>query len=266
MAKIDYGRKAELLRSGLPSLVNQIEKSVYAQHLLETSGETLHTSIDYDTAISQRCFLLQHNPEAYSECLKINNARYKKASRVRSKLSKMLHNNDTVVFLTLTFSDDTLKNTSELTRRRYVTRYLSSFASDYVANVDYGKKNGREHYHAVANALAPLDTWSKYGFVLSEFVKDPKTDCKPRNVPKRYKDLPPDEQSRLMSIDDEKRISKYIAKLSNHAIKETNRRSVLIYSKSKSNCPSTSEFDGYVWHNKEGKLITLTPTDENLPF
>ena len=266
MAKIDYSRKAELLRSGLPSKVNQIEKSLYAQHLLETSGEVLHTSIDYDTALSLRCFLLQNNPEAYSECLKIIKARYMKANRVRFKLSRMLHNNDTVVFLTLTFPDETLKNTSELTRRRYVTRYLSSFASDYVANVDYGKQNGREHYHAVANALAPLNTWSKYGFVLSEFVKDPKTDCMTRNVPKRYKDLPPEEQCRLMSIDDEKRISKYIAKLSNHAIKETNRRSVLIYSKSKSNCPPTSEFDGYVWHNKKGKLITLTLTDENLPF
>ena len=266
MAKIDYGRKAELLRSGLPLLVNQIEKSLYAQYLLETTGESLHTSIDYDTAISQRCFLLQHNPEAYSECLKINNARYKKASRVRSKLSKMLHNNDTVVFLTLTFSDDTLRNTTEQTRRRYVTRYLSSFASDYVANIDYGKTNGREHYHAVANAVAPLDLWSKYGYILSEYVKDPKTDCKPRNVPKRYKDLSPDEQRRLMSLDDEKRISKYIAKLSNHALKETNRRSVLIYSKSKANQPIAPDFDGYVYSDKKGKVIALVPTDENLPF
>ena len=266
MAKIDYGRKAELLRSGLPLLVNQIEKSLYAHHLLETTGESLHTSIDYDTAISQRCFLLQHNPDAYSECLKINNARYKKACRVRSKLSKMLHNNDTVVFLTLTFSDDTLRNTTVQTRRRYVTRFLSSFASDYVANIDYGKTNGREHYHAVANAVAPLDLWSKYGYILSEYVKDPKTDCKPRNVPKRYKDLSSDEQRRLMSLDDEKRISKYIAKLSNHALKETNRRSVLIYSKSKVKQPIATDLDGYVYSDKKGKVIALVPTDDNLPF
>lgn len=266
MAKIDYGRKAELLRSGLPLLVNQIEKSLYAQHLLETTGESLHTSIDYDTAISQRCFLLQHNPDIYSECLKIIKARYKKASRVRIRLSQMLRNNDTVVFLTLTFSDYTLSNTTEQTRRRYVTRFLSSFSSDYIANIDFGKKNGREHYHAVANALAPLEAWSKYGYILSEYVKDAKIDCKPRNVPKRYKDLPPDEQRRLMSLDDEKRISKYIAKLSNHALKETNRRSVLIYSKPKVKQLIATDLDGYVYSDKKGKVIALVPTDENLPF
>lgn len=266
MSKIDYGKKAELLRSGLPSKVNQIEKTLFARYLLETSGEIIHTTMDYDTAVRERCFLLQQDPDAYSECEKIIKARYKKASRVKSKLSQMLHNNDTVVFLTLTFTAETLRNTTEQTRRRYVTRYLSSFASDYVANVDYGKTNGREHYHAVANALAPLDTWSKYGFIFSEYVKDVKTDCKPRNVPKRYKDLPPEEQRRLMSRDDEKRLSKYIAKLSNHALKETNRRSVLIYSKPKVKQPYVSNSDGYVYTDKKGNIIALVPTEENLPF
>ena len=266
MSKIDYGKKAELLRSGLPSKVNQIEKTLFARYLLETSGEVLHTTLDYDTANNQRCFLLHNDPDSYNECLKIIKARYMKAGRVRSKLSNMLHNNDTVVFLTLTFSDDTLRNTTEQTRRRYVTRYLSSFASDYVANIDYGKTNGREHYHAVANAVAPLDLWSKYGYILSEYVKDPKTDFKPRNVPNRYKDLSPDEQRRLMSLDDEKRISKYIAKLSNHALKETNRRSVLIYSKPKVKQPIAIDLDGYVYSDKKGKVIALVPTDDNLPF
>jgi hypothetical protein len=266
LSKIDYSKKAELLRSGLPQKVNQIEKSLYARTLLDSTGEILHTTLDYDTALRERCFLLEQDPDAYSECEKIIKARYKKASRVRSKLSQMLRNNDTVVFLTLTFSDETLRNTTEQTRRRYVTRFLGSFASDYVANIDFGKTNGREHYHAVANALAPHDSWSQYGFIFSEYVKDGKTDCKPRNVPKRYKDLPPDEQRRLMSNDDEKRLAKYIAKLSNHAIKETNRRSVLIYSKSKVKTPPPSNCDGYVYSDKKGTVIVLAPTDEILPF
>ena len=110
------------------------------------------------------------------------------------------------------------------------------------------------------------EAWSKYGYILSEYVKDAKIDCKPRNVPKRYKDLPPDEQRRLMSLDDEKRISKYIAKLSNHALKETNRRSVLIYSKPKVKQLIATDLDGYVYSDKKGKVIALVPTDENLPF
>ncbi len=265
MSKIDYCKKAELLRKGLPSKVNQIEKSLYAKHLLDTTGELLKTTLDYDTALRERCFLLEQDPDAYSECEKIIKARYKKASRVRSKISQMLRNNETVVFLTLTFTDDTLRNTTDETRRRYVTRFLKSFASDYVANIDFGKNNGREHYHAVANALAPLDSWSKYGFILSEYVKAPSDSTKPKSVPKRYKDLPPDEQRRLMSNDDEKRLSKYIAKLSNHAIKETNRRCVLIYSKPKRET-YVSTTDAYVHSNKKGKITCLVPTTETLPF
>ena len=265
MSKIDYKKKAQLLRLGLPEKVNQIEKAIYAKQLLETTGEILKTTIDYDTALRERCFLLEQDSDAYKECEKIIKARYKKASRVKTKLSQMLRKNDTVVFLTLTFNDETLRDTTDETRRRYVTRYLKSFASDYVANIDFGKQNGREHYHAVANARAPLGEWSKYGFILSEYVKDVKTDCKPRNVPKRYKDLPLDEQRRLMSIDDEKRLSKYIAKLSNHAIKETNRRSVLIYSKPTKE-QQTITNDGYVSRTKQGKIIALIPTTCNIPF
>ena len=69
-----------------------------------------------------------------------------------------------------------------------------------------------------------------------------------------------------MSLDDEKRISKYIAKLSNHALKVTNRRSVLIYSKTKVKQPIVTDLDGYVYSDKKGKVIALVPTDDNLPF
>lgn len=49
---------------------------------------------------------------------------------------------------TLTF-DDSIETTTPRTRKRYATAYLNSVCDDYIACVDYGKENGREHYHAV---------------------------------------------------------------------------------------------------------------------
>jgi hypothetical protein len=78
----------------------------------------------------------------------------------------------------------------------------------YVANIDYGAKNKREHYHALINCdKIDFSNWRKYGNINAERVKN--------------KDIESDKI----------KLSKYIAKLSNHAIKETTKRSCLIYSR-----------------------------------
>lgn len=56
------------------------------------------------------------------------------------------------VFITLTFNDETLENTSEEQREALVIDYLRKETAFYIANKDYGSTNGREHYHAVAVA------------------------------------------------------------------------------------------------------------------
>ena len=78
----------------------------------------------------------------------------------------------------------------------------------YVANIDYGSKNKREHYHALINCdKVDFKSWRKYGNINAKRV--------------RNKDIESDKT----------KLSKYIAKLSNHAIKETTKRSCLIYSR-----------------------------------
>lgn len=92
------------------------------------------------------------------------------------------------VFLTMTFTDEILKNTTEEQRERLIIQYLRSETALYMANKDYGEKNGREHYHAVAVAstlkrgdieereLEPLknrvnlEPWQKYGRIESKFI------------------------------------------------------------------------------------------------
>jgi hypothetical protein len=181
----------------------------------------------YDTAMKKRCFLLEKYPKEYAEAEKINLARYKRVVRLRKRIERILTNSDTVIFLTLTFSDETLAKTSANTRRGYVSRYLSSFGFDYVANIDFGAKNGREHYHAVVGGKVDLELWErKCGIAFAEFVQAKNI---AKKVPKRYLGLPPEEIEKRMKTDNEKRLAKYVAKLTNHAIKETTKRSVAIY-------------------------------------
>ena len=145
------------------------------------------------------------------ECRKINDASYHRVKRLKETINYIIKRYDKSFFITLTFKDNVLNSTSEETRKRYVTRYLKQY-NCYVANVDYGEKNGREHYHAVVGLRGDVDKineyWEKkYGFVCVE----------PINVKQENNDV---------------KLAKYVAKLSNHAIKETNKRKAVMYSRS----------------------------------
>lgn len=110
------------------------------------------------------------------------------------------------MFLTLTFNNKTLNNTSSDTRRKYVRRFLKENCVCYVANKDFGGRNGREHYHAVVLVKGQLNytNWS-YGALNGQKI-------------------------RLNGTSNTK-LAKYVSKLTNHAIKKTCKRNVLIYSR-----------------------------------
>ena len=101
-------------------------------------------------------------------------------------------------FLTLTFSDEVLAKTSHETRRRYVARYLKSLGGRYVANVDYGSKNGREHYHALIELQgkdrSAIGKWP-YGYYLALPVGNAESDSKA--------------------------VTTYVTKLTSHALKKS---------------------------------------------
>lgn len=143
----------------------------------------------------------------FNEVIKIDNANHHRVKRLKDRVAKML-NKGKCIFLTLTFNDLTLANTTEKERRVAVVRYLKAFNSDYVANIDFGANNHREHYHALIVAdKVNYSKWNKYGNINGQKV-------------------------RLSDIDNDKtKLSKYIAKLTNHAIKETTKRNALIYSR-----------------------------------
>jgi hypothetical protein len=119
----------------------------------------------------------------------------------------MLSNGE-CLFLTLTFNDDALNRSTADSRRQCVRRFLNGFNAPYVANIDFGGKNDREHYHAVI-CLKKADfdgyKWAKtYGFYKAQVIKGANSD---------------------------KRLAKYISKLTAHAIKETCKGNRIIYSR-----------------------------------
>lgn len=138
------------------------------------------------------------------EAIRVNNARSHRVCRLKNRVESIISKPS--LFLTLTFTNDCLSSTSDITRRRYVTRFLKSISNNYVANIDYGKRNHREHYHAVVECEKVDHKLWKYGAINFERIT--------------YED-----------VSDVTKLSKYVAKLTNHAIKETNKRCCLIYPK-----------------------------------
>ena len=113
------------------------------------------------------------------------------------------HKNYKLIFGTLTFSDSTLARTSERTRTRYVTKYLSDHTYHYIANIDFGDKNNREHYHFIAMVKDKLECkdWN-YGLSKFQWIK--------------------------MTSKDIKSTKNYLLKLNNHSYKSSTRQKRII--------------------------------------
>lgn len=137
---------------------------------------------------------------------------YHRRQRCLDKTTQIVDACEDSYFGTLTFTDEVLNKTNIETRRKYVTRFLKSISNSYLANIDFGDKeknpqsNEREHYHCLINC-EHLPTGWKYGFC--KFLKVRRCE------------------------EDKQRVSKYIAKLTNHSLKveRTGKARRLIYSR-----------------------------------
>lgn len=152
--------------------------------------------------------ILLYGVEEYEKAIKSQRARKARSKRVRDRVAHIVLNGKSY-FLTLTFRDELFSKTNFDTRRQYARRFLSSFCDDYVANIDFGKENHREHYHAIISADSSpklIDWYEKCGAFNLEPIRA------------RTKDL--------------FKVSKYITKLSCHSIKETTGKAYrIIYSR-----------------------------------
>ena len=162
-------------------------------------------------------------PAEWKECKKIFLADKSRQYRLRVKIRfLLLHFNCT--FVTLSFNDFILSNSSESTRRQYVSRFLNTLDCPYIANIDFGDDNDREHYHAIVGcrlSSSQLSLWrNSFGLIFVRRIR----------------------RSFVSSV----RLGKYVSKLANHAIKETCKRGALIFSR-KHKLPSLiSQYNDFV--------------------
>lgn len=204
---IDYEKKSLTIKQKVNNMVNELGHHIYCRNLFDTFGiynanelnkKEIH--IFYNSLADNFGF------RSIIEGIRINNARYHRVGRLRKRIESIINTTNNSFFLTLTFTNESLEKLSEKTRRRYVHYYLKSISNNYVANIDYGKRNHREHYHAVVQCdFIDYKLW-KYGSLDFEYINIFDDSCSDR-------------------------LSKYVAKLCNHAIKETTKRNHLIYSK-----------------------------------
>ena len=201
MSKIDYQFKAEVIKGGFCELEKKVSNALFKFYQYNNKGSDL-IDLSYNTAVKVDNEQVRKNPKQWSEAKKINNATRHRARRLKQRIEIMLVWYK-CWFLSLTFSDKILQNTSKKTRREYVIDFCNSLNPyDYVANIDFGKTNGREHYHCViAPGVDKIDYTSwKCGNLDGEVCN--------KNA---------------------SALSKYVSKLNNHAIKETTKRESLIY-------------------------------------
>lgn len=212
MSKPDYKLKSKILKEYKNfDLYNKCQKILYKY----SYGKTV-TYEEFVQAGQTLCMLEKNNSREYKEYSRISHAKSTRITRLKSRIFDMIYKND-CLFLTLTFTDNSLERTSADFRRIAVRRFLNSLNVPYVANIDFGNKNHREHYHAVVETgRIDYSKW-KYGAI---------------NGLKIRNDIKYDDDG-VISSESVEKISRYVAKLTNHAIKESTRRSVIMYSRGK---------------------------------
>lgn len=138
---------------------------------------------------------------------RILSARYMKISRIHKRFVYLLTRSSYVWFCTFTFSNDYIDK-SDRTKRDLIKSVIKTHDFLYIVNVDYGKKNEREHYHCILGTDIDFD--------VNQFIQAHypcfclAIQCK-------------------KGLNDYKRLSKYINKLTNHCIKDTTKNKRMLY-------------------------------------
>lgn len=144
--------------------------------------------------------------EDVKECERIRNNSLRQRNKIETHLNFLMDGNWHLLFLTLTFSDECLAGTSFKTRKTRIVRLLSSIFDDYIVNVDYGKENEREHYHAIVSSI-------------EKPVKDKDGHMRIKSLDDRYRYGFYEIEEIRRHEKDKMKLSRYVTKLTMHSIK-----------------------------------------------
>ena len=197
LERSNFLMKNSLITSGVYQLFLDTKKQFYLNDL-EYNNENQYLEVIPDIEVVKECFKIYRA----NRQRKYNN--WNEICKWYFALEKInLYKKYKLVFGTLTFNDKTLKNTSERTRTRYVTKFLSDNTFHYIANIDFGEKNNREHYHFIAMIEKNIDM-SKWSYGGNKIL----------NIPLKKRDV--------------KSVKNYLLKLNNHSYKESTKQKRII--------------------------------------
>jgi len=196
----DYDLRKTIVENGLYKRYAKARRNTFKQSKGESfEGETLN---DFE------CYLAKDYNDVWfkmlEECERIGNTSYQRVKRLKQRV-KMLLDGGVCLFLTLTFNDDTMAKTTQEERRNLVLDYLKKTMCPFVGNIDFGKENEREHYHAVIRCeKVDYTLWHQNGAIKGEKVR--------------------------LRGNSETKLAKYIDKLALHSLKDTTHHNRLLYS------------------------------------
>lgn len=194
--------------------ISQVMKDNALRKITLKRRENLVKDIDFDTG-EVDIFSTYQLKRAIADNLGLEFRMYKsnerRKQRIKDRITRMLET-EKALFLTLTFSDKMFqRNATSETRRTYIRRFLKEQCCDYLANIDFGATNQREHYHAVVVPKTIID-FARYREIFDSNIN-----------------------AQHIRIDDTsvRLVGKYINKLTNHALKENGYYQRLIFSRNK---------------------------------
>lgn len=200
----------------LSSLVNKIERAnfVMKRYDLGQEFEKLDNDLYIVKGISyEESYIYKHDllsnyidSNFYKKIINFNRNMSSKKRRCRAKLEEMCKNFNYVYFMTYQLYDDVLALKDE-TQKKLVSKWLKGKSNMYVLNVDYGDLKGRKHFHAVFGTNDKIPYKSLESNITLKLIPN--------------------------KLDDKERISKYITKLSAHAVKISTKNQRLTYWKRK---------------------------------
>ena len=223
--KTDYQLRADILsnRTDLLKDISNAQFNEYKDYQLNENGVIINDKFHNDNALTIQDILERENYsiECYESFKILSSTRRRKCflkDRIISIYNDSVSIDYTCYFITLDFSDNFISRTSETTRRRYVQRFLKEHCRHYVANIDYGVDDNytkREHYHAFVSSNNYRNMIHDWHTLTGSGINIKKLRVY-KNMNKTYR-----------------RLSMYISKLTNHAIKQSVKRNVYIYDRNK---------------------------------
>lgn len=144
----------------------------------------------------------------------------RKKQRYIKKICEILKQ-ENAIFLTMSFNDTTLNRTTKETRKRYIKNFLRNETALYIANIDYGTLNNREHYHAIVKANTLNNCLPIYYNIIN------KVNLKAY----KYGEI----NAKFIKINKDADLKETAKRLYNHSIKETTRNNKIIVSRKEPN-------------------------------